>query len=62
MGLYSGGLIIGRILHLRFGGLFQRERLVFRGLIIGVLRYFMFWIQMPLFSRAYSFFLLSLFI
>ena len=41
MGLYSGGLIIGRIFASEIWGAYFREGLFFGGLIIGILRYFM---------------------
>ena len=55
MGLYSGGLIIGRIFTSDIWGAYFREGLfcggllsefysISLGLIIGILRYFVFWI------------------
>ena len=40
MGLYLGGLIIGRIFASEIWGAYFREALFFGGLIIGILRYF----------------------
>ena len=39
MGLYTGGLIIGRILASEIWGAYFREDLFLAGLIIGILRY-----------------------
>ena len=39
MGLYSGGLIIGRIFESEIWGAYFRKGLFFGGLIIGMLRY-----------------------
>ena len=39
MGLYSGGLVIGRIFGSDIWGVYFREGLFLGGLIIGILRY-----------------------
>ena len=39
MGLYSGGLIIGRIFASEISGAYFREDLFLEGLIIGILRH-----------------------